>query len=357
MSKDLELFNRSLRKWQKLSGWPVFADPLSGIDSTQIKLINHWELLLAVGFLESERKLNVLRLGPLPASRSLEKWLLKLQGKHVIVTEGDKRYLDPLRLSKQWSYGLNSWVETISNSNDLSNVDINSQSRKFITKLTEADSFVALWLNEQIKLTGRVTEPSIARCLPSLLPEDFNFMLSASSPIRDWIVFGGSDCMSKTCFGFRGASGIDGTLSLAMGLASALGPLVLVTGDLALLHDTNGWLFTQNLKPPLIVLLIDNGGGGIFNQLEIEKCFKGNFEDLFQMPQRVDPLVMASAHSVHFRQISILEDLESSIEWGISLKEPVLLRVCTSPNDDKKLREDLKEGLKEHLGTIIKNQK
>ena len=115
-----------------------------------------------------------------------------------------------------------------------------------------------------------MSEPGLARHLARLLPAGFPLMLAASSPVRDWLIWSGSSGADRPCFSFRGASGIDGTLSLAMGLSLALGPMVLVTGDLALLHDSNGWLHARPSGPPLLVVLIDNNGGGIFQQLPID---------------------------------------------------------------------------------------
>ena len=356
-STELKAFNKALNEWQKLSRWPVFADPLSGVNASQSGLIHHWELILSIGSLIPGNELNILRLGPHPSSRFLDEWLLSLRGKQVLITESDKRYLDPLKLSQQWSYGLQVWWNLFYNSFERVPEKKNDQSQDLLDKLVEIDCSVNYWLDEQIKLKGQITEPAIARWVPKLVPLTFQFMLSASSPIRDWLAFSGSASISRRCFAFRGASGIDGTLSLAMGLSYGIGPLVLVTGDLALLHDSNGWLFAKPLKTPLIILLIDNDGGGIFSQLEIEKCFKGNFSDLFKMPQSVDPFKIASAHDVLFRQISSLEDLEPALEWGVSLRKPVLLRVCTYPDKDNNLRVQLRDGLKEYLGTIIKNKK
>ena len=111
-----------------------------------------------------------------------------------------------------------------------------------------------------------------------------------------------------------------------MGLATNLGPLALVTGDLALLHDSNGWLHASSAAaaPPLLVLLIDNGGGGIFQQLPIATT---GFESLFAMPQQVDPLALAAAHGVPGRQVACLEDLQEALAWGLSQQRPVLLRL------------------------------
>ena len=126
-----------------------------------------------------------------------------------------------------------------------------------------------------------------------------------------------------------------------MGLAANLGPLALVTGDLALLHDSNGWLHASfaDAAPPLLVLLIDNGGGGIFQQLPIATP---GFEALFAMPQQVDPLALAAAHGVPGRQVACLEDLQEALAWGLSQQRPVLLRLCSDRGRDAALRQQLR---------------
>ena len=108
--------------------------------------------------------------------------------------------------------------------------------------------------------------------------------------------------------------------------------------DLALLHDSNGWLHASSAAapPPLLVLLIDNGGGGIFQQLPIATP---GFESLFAMPQQVDPLSLAAAHGVHGRQVACLEDLQEALAWGLSQQRPVLLRLCSDRGRDAALRQ------------------
>ena len=152
-------------------------------------------------------------------------------------------------------------------------------------------------------------------------------------------------CIRDSCYSFRGASGIDGTLSLALGLASVLGPTLLITGDLALRHDSNGWLLASASVVPLVVLLIDNGGGGIFGQLPIPAASPAAFDRLFAMPQRCDPLALAAAHGVTGRQISCLEDLPAALEWGLAQQCTVLLRVCTNRVDDAELRRQWRDAL------------
>jgi 2-succinyl-5-enolpyruvyl-6-hydroxy-3-cyclohexene-1-carboxylate synthase len=76
----------------------------------------------------------------------------------------------------------------------------------------------------------------------------------------------------------RGANGIDGTLSTALGIAHRNHSSVMLTGDLALLHDTNGLLFRNKFVGHLTIVLINNNGGGIFEMLPIAK-FEPPFEE------------------------------------------------------------------------------
>ena len=264
----------------------------------------------------------------MPASRRLEAWLQRHQGTQLLIAEGDSRPLDPLQTASQWSGGVAAWI-------------VQQPVLDKATKPSVGSNDLSPWIEAQLPLSGAVNEPALAYWLPQLLPERLPVMLAASSPVRDWLTWGGPASGRHRCFSFRGASGIDGTLSLAMGLAANLGPLALVTGDLALLHDSNGWLHASSAAapPPLLVLLIDNGGGGIFQQLPIATP---GFESLFAMPQQVDPLALAAAHGVPGRQVACLDDLQEALAWGLSLKRPVLLRLCSDRGRDAALREQLR---------------
>jgi 2-succinyl-5-enolpyruvyl-6-hydroxy-3-cyclohexene-1-carboxylate synthase len=134
---------------------------------------------------------------------------------------------------------------------------------------------------------------------------------------------------------------------MAAGLAESLGRLLLLTGDLALLHDANGWLWHYRLRSQLTVVLIDNGGGGIFEQLQIRPpesadCGKGlDFERLFAMPQSLDHTMLAAAHGVPSRRLARLEDLREALAWADSL--PVsLIVVVTDRGADAALRRRLR---------------
>ncbi len=347
--KTLPTFLKALSEWQMASNWPVLADPLSGVSSNQVGLIKSWEVALKDSFFTEHQDLQVMRLGPLPASRSLEDWLRSIGGKQLLVTENDTRNLDPLSLSEQWSKGLDSWWK-IQNQFIFVDKEISRiKNTKLLKRWIAIDQLCEEWLDSQLPLKGAITEPSLARWLPRLIPQKIPFVLSASSPVRDWLSFSGSSSFSRRCFSFRGASGIDGTLSLGLGVAIGMGPTVLVTGDLALLHDSNGWLLASSTKTPLVVVLIDNSGGGIFQRLKIDSLSDSFFEELFAMPQSVDQLALAAAHSIPTRQVSCLEDLPLALEWGMGMSETVLIRVCPDAVEDAILRQILQDGLLAHL--------
>ena len=339
LEADKPAYQQALRALAECSGWPVLADQLAAIPADLPHLIRHWELLLPQCLPAAETGLQVLRLGPLPASRRLESWLRSLGSGQLLISEAEPRCLDPLGLSRQCSGGLVAWWNAISIAACFSP----SGSRALLTAWAEADAQVQRVLDQHLPAAGGVSEPALMKALPELLPLGMPLMLAASSPVRDWQTFAAADLGSRRCFSFRGASGIDGTLSLALGLARVQGPTVLICGDLALQHDSNGWLLASEASPPLLVLLIDNAGGGIFAQLPIASVASNALDQLFAMPQRHDPLALAAAHAVPARQLTRLEDLPSALEWGLAQQRTALLRVCTDRSADAELRRQLRE--------------
>jgi 2-succinyl-5-enolpyruvyl-6-hydroxy-3-cyclohexene-1-carboxylate synthase len=192
-------------------------------------------------------------------------------------------------------------------------------------------------------VSGPASEPWLARFLSRSLPPGLPLMLANSSPVRDWETFADPAAPARPVFAFRGASGIDGTLSIACGLAESLGELVLVSGDLALLHDANGWLWRRQLRGRLTVVLIDNGGGGIFEQLPIrtEPEAALAFDRLFAMPQEVDACALARLHGVPARRLEAPDHLAQLLAWALT-QPMALLEVPTRRRTDADLRRRLR---------------
>jgi len=332
-----------LRQVSERLGWPVLADPLSGVRGADgVAAVLAYDVILA-----SPRTVEVpgqvLRLGPMPTSRRLQSWLQSVPCPQTLVLECDPRPQDPLRLAHQRADGLVGWWEELSRT--LPEEPSVMESRRLCDRWLAAEHSAQSDLERALPLEGLISEPALARWLPRLLPAHWPVLLANSSPVRDWESFGPSDAPHRWVDGFRGASGIDGTLSLAMGLSVELERLVLVCGDLALLHDSNGWLWSHQICAQLTVVLIDNAGGGIFEQLPIRldagAPSEDRFERLFAMPQAVQPRQLAAAHSVPSRVVPCLEDLPAALEW--SLCQPVaLLHLHTNRRADAALRQLLR---------------
>jgi 2-succinyl-5-enolpyruvyl-6-hydroxy-3-cyclohexene-1-carboxylate synthase len=336
-------FAAALRSLCRRTGWPVLADPASGLRGLPLPVVAGYDLLLAdpsqvpaVG--------QVLRLGPLPASRRLQEWLGGGGARQVLVTEGDPRPLDPLNGGgAQLACGLAAWQATLPPGPP------SEAALALGRQWQQAEARLQADLDRCLAADGPLTEPALARWLQQQLPDGIPVMLANSSPVRDWESWAGCPQRQRPVVSFRGASGIDGTLSLAAGLAAAWGQVLLVTGDLALLHDSNGWLWRQELtrRAPaarLRVLLIDNGGGGLFEQLPIPR--QGlDFDRLFAMPQAVDPVALAGAHGVPARRgAERLNDLATDLEWLLAEDDgdPMrLLQLRTDRAADARLRSRL----------------
>ena len=331
--------------WQRRSGWPVLADPLSGLrGQAQLSCVGGYDLLLESPDPDLAPS-QVLRLGSLPASRRLERWLAGLDAEQVLVSEGDSRPLDPLAVVRaQTAAGLQAWVGGQLNG---PSVAPSAAACRLANSWRDAEARLQALLDQALSTdppsAGAWNEPALARHLSRLLPPGLAVMLANSSPVRDWETFADPAAPSRPMVGFRGASGIDGTLSEACGLAEALGSCLLISGDLALLHDANGWLWRPQLQGRLTVLVIDNGGGGIFEQLpiRIEPAELLDFDRLFAMPQPVDPLALAQAHGVPARLVASPAALPEDLAWALA--QPFsLLVVRTDRRHDAELRRRLR---------------
>jgi 2-succinyl-5-enolpyruvyl-6-hydroxy-3-cyclohexene-1-carboxylate synthase len=339
---QLEPFAQALLRWQRRSRWPVMADGLSGLRGWPgLQLVHGYDLVLGddQGVPAAPQ---LLRLGSMPASRRLQQWIARCTGPQLLITERDPRNLDATgTASRQLACGLTAWLDGL---------PVGWQSGQ---PVDANQAWLAFWLAADQQLqehldqrwlaptpAARCSEPALARALSRLLPADEPLMLASSSPVRDWESFAAPEAPQRPVFGFRGASGIDGTLSMAAGLALSQGRTTLLSGDLALLHDANGWLWREALAASnarLTVVLVDNAGGGIFEQLPIRSGASFDFERLFAMPQRLDHTALATGYGIPARAIVSLDQLADGLSWAA--QQPMaLLHVRTDRQADAALR-------------------
>ncbi len=154
--------------------------------------------------------------------------------------------------------------------------------------------------------------------------QDGDLVYTASSmPIRDqegFLAPGGADVL-LLCN--RGANGIDGLISSGIGAAAATGrPTTIVTGELGLLHDIGGLAALRDLTTPVRIVVVDNGGGGIFHFLPQREALAGEeFEALFGTPRGISVARAASLFDLPHRRIASLADLPEALAAGTGLIE------------------------------------
>jgi 2-succinyl-5-enolpyruvyl-6-hydroxy-3-cyclohexene-1-carboxylate synthase len=151
------------------------------------------------------------------------------------------------------------------------------------------------------------------------VPEGGHLVVSSSMPIRDVeryaVARPGRPHPSLTVHANRGANGIDGVVSTAVGVALASGvPTVLLIGDVAFLHDSNGLLGAAERGVELVCVVVDNDGGGIFSFLpQARSVGDERFESLFGTPHGLDLVALASAYGADARRLGPADDVEAAI--------------------------------------------
>lgn len=206
----------------------------------------------------------------------------------------------------------------------------------------EAERASQLKLDTHLQNKKALTDGHVFQKLAHLLADDWQVMLSNSFPARDMALFGK---MSPLQFVNRGAAGIDGITSTAIGLhLSNQKPTCCITGDLAFLHDANALYSIRKLQSPFLVVVINNGGGTIFRMLPVyrDHISPELFETYFETPQNVEIRKLAEASGLSYQKIETLDQLET-LDTG-SFSTPAIIECRTDADASMYLRENLWNG-------------
>ena len=194
--------------------------------------------------------------------------------------------------------------------------------------------------NRKMEQITALTDGHLFNAVSRQLGASRNVFLSNSFPVRDMLLFG--EAHEARTWVNRGASGIDGVLSTAIGVAVGSGnPTHLFIGDLALLHDSNGLLNSKLLRQPLVVFLLNNGGGTIFRMLPIYRQDEATYKRYFETPQQADFKKLANAFDIPTYRIATRDGLERLDIKTFSDPGIHLVECRTDPDASMQLRESL----------------
>ncbi|SDS55185.1 2-succinyl-5-enolpyruvyl-6-hydroxy-3-cyclohexene-1-carboxylic-acid synthase [Opitutus sp. GAS368] len=283
-------YARTVGKLARKLGWPVLADALSPLRHharlvpglvTTYDCIARSEAL--AGQLRPDR---VLCLHDWPTSKALRQWLQAGDAEVTLVRRDGQ---NPDALHSRTTL-VRASVESLAAA-----IRPGRKPRGWLDAWLKTDRRLARGLARELAATEGLFEGRASGLLPGLLPKGTPLFVANSMPVRDLEYFCPANNRGLTVHCNRGANGIDGTLSTALGLAHGNRPAVLLTGDLALLHDTNGFLTGPKFKGSLTVVLINNDGGGIFGHLPVAQ-FNPPFEEFFATPQQADFRKLCAAY-------------------------------------------------------------
>jgi 2-succinyl-5-enolpyruvyl-6-hydroxy-3-cyclohexene-1-carboxylate synthase len=169
------------------------------------------------------------------------------------------------------------------------------------------------------------TEPGAARAVVRGVGAGTTLVVSSSMPIRDVERYAVPRREVRVVAN-RGANGIDGVVSTAVGVAvGSRAPTALLIGDVAFLHDSNGLLGAAGRGIDLVCVVVDNDGGGIFSFLPQARTLGADrFETLFGTPHGLDLAALAVAYGVRARRLDRREDVtgavaEAAAERGVQV--------------------------------------
>jgi 2-succinyl-5-enolpyruvyl-6-hydroxy-3-cyclohexene-1-carboxylate synthase len=294
----------------KSLNFPIIADPLSQLRSGKHSLeniIETYDTFLrnedAKAFLKPD---VVLRFGAMPISKALTVFLKENGNAEQYVIDGGGGWRDPSSLSTNMIF---------------CNESLFCEKILSITTEKSSDQYLIEWkkVNELTKETmtslrdgTELSEGRLFYQLAEILPDEATLFVGNSMPIRDLDSFFLNNNKAIKVMANRGANGIDGTVSTALGAALYSKSLYLVLGDLTFFHDLNGLIAAKLYNIDINIILVNNNGGGIFSFLPQSEHPK-NFELLFGTPLDIEFEHAVKMFNGKFTKIKNWHHLESEL--------------------------------------------
>jgi 2-succinyl-5-enolpyruvyl-6-hydroxy-3-cyclohexene-1-carboxylate synthase len=210
--------------------------------------------------------------------------------------------------------------------------------RRWLDGIVAADAQGRRAFASAIREAAHFSGLAVAEAVAHGLPAGAQLFASNSMPIRllDLALPVRSSALRVLCN--RGASGIDGVTSTALGVAAATGrPTVLFTGDLAFLHDLTGLLLARREAIPLAIVVLDDDGGGIFSFLPVADQGEGvAFERLFRTPHGLDLARAASLFELDYAEATSAEAVGEALAAALARRRVSIVHVRVAAADDVK---------------------
>ncbi len=328
MQNDAQ-FPNAVTELANVLGYPILADPLSQVRCGEHCRENVMDAYDA--FLRDTKMAQrlapeiVVRFGAIPTSKPVLQYLQQHANARQILID-DANWNEPAHIASEMVRSdamvfCNALAEKIS---------APRQKSAWLTEWQNINAQTKSAISAQLGTYDEFFEGRVFAELAALLPNGTTFFASSSMPVRDMDTFFPSNARRIRFLANRGANGIDGVVSTALG-AGAAGreKVVLVIGDLALYHDLNGLLAAKLHKLNALIILLNNDGGGIFSFLP-QAAYPKHFEQLFGTPHGLNFEHAAKLYDAHFVSATSWDEFRAAVKESLSRAGLDIVQVKTN---------------------------
>jgi 2-succinyl-5-enolpyruvyl-6-hydroxy-3-cyclohexene-1-carboxylate synthase len=321
-------------------GAPVLADLLSQVrcgSHHRPHIMDAYDTVLRTPTAIGREPDLIVRLGALPVSKPLQQYLTRHCGVDQVLVEPADGWADPLHVAQQ--VVRSDPVELCRGLAEL--VEPGSSDPGWLECWRDTDRRARRAATRELRRVKSLCEPRIALELADLLPSGSAVFAGNSMPVRDLdALFPGRD-WPLAFLANRGASGIDGVVSSALGAdAVRSGPLVLVLGDLSLYHDLNGLLAARRFGLGATIIVVNNDGGGVFSFLPQAQTAP-HFDELFGTPHGLDFRTAAELYGLSYVRPASWPRFRSAVARSIAGPGVGLIEVRTDRAANAEIHRDL----------------
>ncbi|MGE8206235.1 2-succinyl-5-enolpyruvyl-6-hydroxy-3-cyclohexene-1-carboxylic-acid synthase [Heyndrickxia sp. NPDC080065] len=321
-------FVESIIPFAEKLGYPIIADPLSQLRSGDFSgeyIIDSYDAILKE--IVSDEKLKpevIIRFGGMPVSKPLTKFMKKLNDTEQYIIEAGNGWRDPINNATYMIY-----CDEATFCNDIT-MKLNERHGSSWLKMWQDLNTIArnTVINEICDIDD-LDEGKVVIELTKRMPANSILFVGNSMPIRDVDTFLHSNQQNIRILANRGANGIDGVVSSALGASLYGEPLFLLLGDLSFYHDLNGLLAAKMHKLNINIIVINNNGGGIFSYLP--QASEGKyFEELFGTPTDIDFEYAVKMYDGYYKKVRNWDEFHQSIAESIKTDGLNVIEVPTN---------------------------
>ncbi|MCK1994884.1 2-succinyl-5-enolpyruvyl-6-hydroxy-3-cyclohexene-1-carboxylic-acid synthase [Peribacillus muralis] len=306
--------------------FPLLADPLSQLRSGSHDkgvIIDAYDTFLRDETTKASFSPDmIIRFGAMPVSKPLLLFMKKQKQAITLVVDGGAGWREPAGLATNMIY---------------------CEEREFCQRVGEKisgaadDEWLRIWQTingatknalASVRDEAELSEGKLFALLADMLPKQSTLFVGNSMPIRDLDTFFMNNEKGIRTLANRGANGIDGVVSTALGVSTVAENTVLAIGDLSFFHDMNGLLAAKLQKQNITILLINNDGGGIFSFLP-QANEKEHFETLFGTPHGLDFSHTAKLYGGKYNKVQSWDELQRVVTESFQIQGLKIIEVPT----------------------------